>query len=321
MRAAPEEPDVRHVPLRQATEEAYCRCALRARRNEFWWYFNGLAPYRGYSRPFPDRRGHWWYCVKPGLAWPVNFFEVNGTAAAALPRFALLGAQWPVADPAAANSHMVMNVITDLSTYGLEAVDQDKRRAVRKGCRNLTIAAADAADAALAGEACEVWNDHVERTGWNTKMGRKQFVATWAELADWPGTTVLAATDPAEPGRLCAWLIVRFIDSAVYVDTIASHTRRRQSRPNDALLFTCLVSAKRQAARWAYYSLAGSVASLERFKQSLGFRPRRFPAALRLRWPLGPILRRLSPGNYRRLLGEVPLVAAAASPGAEPSAV
>ena len=61
--------------LNRAAIAEYCTAAAAAKSNEFWWYFNGLAPWRGYSRPFPDDAGRWWYRVKPGFAWPVNFFD------------------------------------------------------------------------------------------------------------------------------------------------------------------------------------------------------------------------------------------------------
>jgi hypothetical protein len=299
--AAAEPPFDLDLPaLARCTEAEYCRAAAAAGHNEFWWYFNGAAPYRGYSRPF-EADGRWWFRVKPGFAWPVDFFRTLDGSPRQVARRALLGWQWPVS-PEQANSAVAMNVIHDLTSYGIGSVASAKRRAVRKGLKNLRIGPAAAGDPALAREACEVWNSHVARTGWNQPMDAGRFAASWAELANWPGTTVLAAR--GGDGLLCAWLIARCIDDVVYIDTIASHSDRREDRPNDAMIYLALTAASKAGLRRAHYSLQSSIASLEEFKQSLGFVAHRFAARLRLRWPVGPALRLLRPRIYRRLHGD-----------------
>ncbi|MEK6798885.1 MAG: hypothetical protein AABZ12_07980 [Planctomycetota bacterium] len=295
-------PAAPQISLARATEGEYCQAALRARRNEFWWYFNGLAPYRGYSRPFADATGRWWYGVKPGFAWPADFFSPFDTAEKAAPRRRLLGWQFPVS-AGAANSSVWLNVVHDLAGYGIESVAENKRRAVRRGLRELDVRVADPTDPATCSAACEVWNSHVVRTSWNKATSVDKFQAGWAELADWPGTTVLVAREKSGDPNVAAWLIARCIDDTVFVDTLASHTDRLAHRPNDAIVFACLVAAERAGLRHAHYSLCSNIASLEAFKASLGFVPHPFPARLQLRRPIGLALRWLRPATYRRLLG------------------
>lgn len=299
-RDAPETPI---VTLQKATAEEYCNSALQAQHNEFWWYFNGLAPYRRFSKPFRDGDGRWWYRVKPGFAWPLDFFTSYSKRPSGLSTHLLLGWQWPVA-PREANSKVWMNVIHDLSDYGLGAVAESKRRAVRKGLRKLEVFAVDPGDAQICAEACEVWNSHVTRTGWNQCMTPARFTESWQELKDWLGTTVLAVRAKDGDQRMCAWLIARVIGETVYVDTLASHTERMDSRPNDTIVFACLCAAQAQGVRRAHYSLKSDISSLESFKQSLGFEAYPFPARLRLRFPVGPALRLLRPKIYRRLCGD-----------------
>jgi hypothetical protein len=98
------------IPLMKATEAEYCHAALNKKANEFWWYFNGLAPYRGFSKPFPDADERWWYRVKPGFAWPVDFFRPFANRPSGLSTRLLLGWQWPVAH-SQAESRVWMNVI------------------------------------------------------------------------------------------------------------------------------------------------------------------------------------------------------------------
>jgi hypothetical protein len=183
-------------------------------------------------------------------------------------------------------------------------VAENKRRAVRKGLRELEISAVDPRDERISTEACEVWNSHVRRTGWNRCMMPLQFSRTWKELGDWPGTTVLAARPKEGDPHLCAWLIARVISETVYIDTLASHTDRLASRPNDTIVFSVLCAARSQGVRRGHYSLRSDIPSLEAFKQSLGFEPHPFPARLHLRWPMGPVLRLLRPRIYRRLRGD-----------------
>lgn len=290
------------IPLQSATERDYCAFARRTRFNEIWWYFNGLASYRGFSRPFADRTGRWWYAVKPGFAWPVNFFarpESEGRGFAFRP---LLGWQYPV-DAAIANSQVWMNVIHDLAAFDLARIDSDKRRAVRKGAKALDLIALDAADKRIAEAACEVWNSHVQRTGWNTPMNTERFTRSWRELRDWPGTTVVGARDRVS-GALCSWVVARVIDGVVYVDTLASHTERLENRPNDTIVFAILSSAAAAGVQKAHYSLRSSNESLERFKASMGFEAHGFPARLVLRWPVERLLRAFRPRAYRRLRGD-----------------
>ncbi len=291
------------IALAQTTEAEYCRAALSCRRNEFWWYFNGLAPYPRFSKPLHDGDGRWWYRVKPGFAWPVDFFSPFQKAPKGLSTRPLLGWQWPV-PPQRANASVCMNVIRDLSNYGMPAVAENKRRAIRKGLRELEVFTLDPGDGRICDEACEVWNSHVTRTGWNRCMTAGRFSESWKELGKWPGTTVVAVRPKAGDPRMCAWLIVRVIDGTVYVDTLASHTDRLESRPNDTIVFSCLYAAQAQGILRAHYSLKSDISSLEAFKQSLGLEAYAFPARLRLRRPVGIALRLLRPGIYRRLRGD-----------------
>jgi acetyltransferase-like isoleucine patch superfamily enzyme len=289
--------------LARTTEDGYCRAAREVRHNEFWWYYNGLVPYPGFWKPFQDRRGRWWYHVKPGFAWPVDYFSPIRDHDEVAPGRLLLGWQCPVPEEQA-DSQVWLNVIHDLSGYDISRVVSNKRRAVRKGFHHLAIEVVDPADVALSREACVVWNSHVERTGWNKPMDERRFVNSWRELSRWPGTTVMTARDPGRGRELCAWLIARVIDDTVFIDTIASHTDRLTNRPNDTIIFACLASAAAMGIHHAHYSLKSKLKTLEAFKESLGFVAHPFASRLKLHWPIGPILRIARPGIYMRLHGD-----------------
>lgn len=290
------------VELARTTETEYCLAAQRARHNEFWWYFNKTSLYRGSSRPFRDSDGRWWYQVKPRFAWPVDFFTPLERIPTSAGKRGLVGRQWPVPEEQA-NSRVVFNVITDLAAYSLDSVASNKRRAVRKGLAGLALGVESTGDPRLMIEAREVWNSHVARTGWNRPMQLGEFADSWTELAEWPGTTLVTAREK-EDGLLCAWLLVRVIDSTCFIDTLASHTERRSSRPNDAIIFASLVSAAALGIPRAHYSLKSRVKTLEDFKRSVGLSSVGFPACLKLAPGVGPVMRILRPATYSRLTGQ-----------------
>lgn len=304
MSAVPAEPETPQLALAPATADEYCRSVLHTRRAEMWWFQTGLAPYAGFSRPFRDHDGRWWWRPKPQFAWPLDYYQPFACRPRLPRRSCLLGYQYPV--PAEeANSLVHFNVILNLPGYGIERVASEKRRAVRKGLRELELRAVDPRDAPVAEEARVVWNSHVQRTGWNKLFDARRFLSHWQVLADHAGTIVLAARQ-RQSGLLCAWLIGRLVEGCAYVDTIASHTDRLDSRPNDTLIFVFLVNAARAGMQYANYFLRSSLEPLERFKQSLGFDSSGLPSRLCVNPLVAAGVRLLIPASWRRLRGDWP---------------
>lgn len=308
MSKAASEVEVPQIALRAASAEDYCRSLLATPRSEMWWFQTGNVPYRGYSRPFVDRDGRWWWKAKPHFAWCVDFFSPLAERPRPPRRKALFGFQYPVSAERA-DSLVHFNVIRDLSGYDIAAVASQKRRAVRKGLKSLAFVALDPRDAAATEEARVVWNSHVERTGWNEPFDAPTFAGHWSPLADHAGTNVIGVRD-AETGVLCAWVVLRIVEGCAYVDTIASHTDRLENRPNDTLIFTALWNAARlPGVRHANYFLRSSLEPLEAFKQSLGFDSSGLPARLCVNPLIGLALRKARPAMWRRLVGDWPRAA------------
>jgi len=291
------------LALKRTTIDDYCHAVRRARHNEFWWYYNGLTQRFRRQKPFQDAAGRWWWMVKPYFAWPVDFFSPISNSAHARPRRMLLGWQFPT-NEAAANSVVRQNVIFELSGYGLDRIESNKRRAIRRALRELRYEIVRPDDSTLAEEARIVWNSHVERTGWNRSMDNVEFMRSWAELAEMPGTSVIVAREIDGQNPMCAWLITRILGDTIYIDTIASHTDRVGGRPNDGLIFLALQSASHAGVVHAHYSLVSRITSLEAFKRSLGFIPHPFPCHLHLLSPIGALMRWIRPGLYSRLRGD-----------------
>ena len=305
--------DCPRIALAAASASEYCESVLAAGGMETWWWQQGLArflPYRGFSRPFRDHDGRWWWRPKPQFAWTMDFFEPLERAPR-FPRFrSVLGCQYPVREEQA-NSLAHFNMIQSVEGYDLDRVASQKRRAIRKGVSHLGIVPLDPNDRQTAAEACEVWNSHVDRTGWSRRFDGSTFAKYWRPLADMAATSVLGARD-SRTGVLCAWLIARVVEGTAYVDTIASHSDRLEHRPNDTLIFVLLYNAARsEGVRHAHYFLRSALDPLEKFKQSLGFDSSGVPARVEVHWLAAWGLRRFKPQIWRRLHGDWPSVRAA----------
>lgn len=289
------------LSLATATDDEYCNSILR-HKAEMWWFQTGLAPYRGYSTPFRDAAGRWWWRGQIQFGWPLDLFTPFSSA----PRLPFgkcgLGRQYPVPRERA-NSLAHFNVIHDLTDFGIERVAAKKRRAVRKGLRGLELTTL-CDDPAVREEVREVWNSHVTRTSWNKTFDESAFAEQWRALMDMPGTTIVGGRDRST-GALCAWVLGRIVGETVWVDTLASHSDRLDHRPNDTVIFALLVGASRLGVKKANYFLRSAIEPLESFKQSLGFVSDGIPARLEVNPAAKVVLKLARKEKWRRIEGDI----------------
>ncbi len=309
------QPEVPALSLPHCSASEYCRAILARRRCEMWWWQTGVAPYAGFSRPFEDRDGNWWWRVKVQFSWALDFFRPLSRP----PRLPLLrsalGCQYPTSE-AEANSLTHFNVIPSLANYDFARLGTKRRNMVRKALKLNEVAPLDLGNPKTYVEACEVWNSHVVRTSWSRKYTPEQFTQHWRPLIDMPGTRVLGARRRSD-GVLCAWLIVRGVAGTLYVDTIASHTDRLDVCPNDALVYSAVWNAARtQGFAHANYFLRSYLEPIEKFKRAFGFDPSGIPSRVIVNPLMAPILRAIKPQLWKRLHGDWPRSAA---PAASPS--
>jgi len=294
-------PPLLNLPTTTAGD--YCSSVLSTRGSEVWWFQIGAAPYRGYSRPFRDLEGRWWWRSKPQFSYPMDLFvPIDPTPQ--LPRGrSIVGCQYPVPEECA-NSLLHFNVIANLDSYDLDAVAAAKHRAVRKGLNSLTFHLLDARDNVSTEEVRLVWDSHVSRTRWNRACGPRTFKEWWQPLADMPGTSIVGVRERVS-GQLCAWLLVRIIDNTVFLDTLASRTDMLMHRPNDALIFFVLFSTGRtHGGRRANFFRRSSATSIELFKQSVGFDSTGLPARYQLNRLTRVLPKLLKPKSWDALRGD-----------------
>ena len=290
------------LPVTDAQE--YCSSVLAIKDMETWWFLQiGRPWYRGYSRPFEDYEGRWWWRGKPQFSYPLDLI----TPLDLPPRMpfgrSLLGWQCPVSADFA-NSSLHFNIVQNLADYGLQSVRASKRRAIRKGLKRLEVSLVDPMDLSITDEACAVWNSHVRRTSWNVQCELAVFRTWWQPLVDMPGTVILGVHDK-DTGQLCAWLIARIIDHTVFLDTLASRTDMLHHRPNDTLVFVLLSNAGRLGqVRYGNFFRRSLNTTIEKFKQSMGFETSGVPARVHLNNMTKIIPTILRPASWERLRGD-----------------
>ncbi len=303
-KSGPEPQDIEFplIDLKHCTTDEYCRALVAEGDLPFWWQHE-TPPDRNYAVPFQDTLGTWWYQVRPGYAWPADAVEAVPSPGRKLPyKKTYLAYQHVVPEAERSNGALVVNMILDLPAYGARSIG-DKRRAVRKGLKCCEVIAVETIDDRRMPGALKCWNDLVSRTGWRTLRDEAYIRRTWERIIAMPGTTILLAID-REKDDVAGFLIIRTFGRTSYVDTIASNSDLLDSRPNDILMWTMLRNAQRiDGVTRAHYSIKSDVEALEKFKQSIGFEPVRFPAMLHARPGMMTALRLLKPATYRRLTG------------------
>jgi hypothetical protein len=293
---------VEATALNTATVEEYCTSLVAARTTPFWTYFLPQKLVGNYSLPYKATDGTWWYQVKPGLSWPADVLSIRDTVPQLPLSKTYLGYQC-IANQSIANASQCINVINHLQTYDFENINAKRRNAIRKGIRNCTLKVIDTYSSHVVDKMLSVWNDFVIRTGWKRKISRPLMDTMLRRTLDLPGTTVLAGIDNTS-GCIAGFLITKVIGDTAYVDTIASHSKYMGSNVNDLLMYSFIYSAKsRVNVTKVHYAIKSYDSKLEYFKESMGFTPTEYPSLTRLQPGVGGLLRMVSPGSYRRLMG------------------
>lgn len=292
------------LPLRACSVAEHCLALQASRRLPFWWYMGTSRWLGNFSVPFQGYYGNWWYEVKPGLCWPADCFKQIAPRMGRPPvRHSYLGFQHVVPSAADANSHLVINAITDLAAYGEVAIDAKRRNAIRKGFRSCTLEVLTRYDARTFDECRAAWDELTQRTGWRRPADPERFNTAWRELLTCPGVTIIVGR-AADSGQVAGFLVTKVIGDTAYVDTIASRTELLKYNVNDALMYAFLISAQRLGGiNKAHYAIRSYAEKLESFKRALGFQPIAFPTLTVLRGLTGFILKHFFRDKYDRMHG------------------
>ena len=292
------------IPLCHATVEEYCRALQQTSHCAFWWYLGRSKVFGDFSIPFQAGDGSWWYQVKPGFCWPADVLAVRGTLPRLPLRKAFLGYQC-IAQESIANARQTINIISDVSAYGICSIDAKRRNAIRKGLRCCRVEKIQVLTPEIVVQCTAVWNEFVQRSGWKAPVSREWVEKTWEEVLRLPGATILLGID-SKSGKIVGFLITKVLGSTAYVDTIASHSAGLNVNVNDLLIYSFIASAKEiETVKNVHYAIKSYDGKLESFKCSVGFRPESLPSRTHLRPGVGLLLRACRPKDYSRLMGDI----------------
>ena len=297
--------DVPQLALNSCSVDEHCGALGRIKKLPFWWYQGTSKLFGNFSIPFRDGQGNWWYQVKPGLCWAVDCFRPFSPDKAC-PGFtkSYLGYQHVVPEEDQANSHLVINAVTDLSQYGASAINAKRRNAVRKGFKMCELEVLREPDETTFDECRIAWDELTQRTGWKHTVDKAGFDKTWWLLLDCPGVSIIIGRE-RESGQVAGFLITKIIGQTAYVDTIASRSDMLHTNVNDAVMFAFLMAARElPGVKSAHYAIKSNVVHLEKFKTGIGFTPVPFPAVTHLRGVMPFVLRAFFADKYRRMIGQ-----------------
>ena len=294
------------LSLQHCTVDDHARALIEVRSLPFWWYQGTSRLLGNYSLPFRGKDGTWWYQIKPGLCWPVDFLRPlpAGHPGPPLAR-SLAGYQHIVADERSANSHLVINAITELQGYGAARIGRTRRKAIRRGLRECELGVITGYDRATFEQCRRAWNDLSLRTGWKRPIDQLAFDASWRALIDLPGVSIIVARE-RRTGEVAGFRITKIIGDTAYGDTTASSTVSLDTNVNSAMMYAFLAGAASiPGVTKAHVALKSRLTSLEDYKTSFGFDAHRFPATTVLRPVVASAVRLLARGHYDRMTGSI----------------
>ncbi|MCK4626689.1 MAG: hypothetical protein KAV00_15350 [Phycisphaerae bacterium] len=304
MISKPTEIDAPQLALNSCSVEEHCRALCRIKKLPFWWHQGTSKMFGNFSVPFCDANGVWWYQVKPGLCWMVECFRPLDPAQVSLPfRKAFLGYQHVVANEAAADSHLCINSIRNLSNYGSGSLSKNRRKVIRRGIKNCQFEIFESHNVDLLSGCHVAWNDLTTRTGWRHAVNKDTFTETWQMASECPGVSIIIGRDK-QSGEVVGFLSTKIIGDTAHGDTIACRTDKLDSNFNDAIIYAFLINAGRiPGVTKVNYAIQSHVKALERFKAGMGFEAYPYPARTHLRWGIGSALRLFFPDKYNRMTG------------------
>jgi hypothetical protein len=246
--------------------------------------------------------GVYFHEMRSGFYWPIDLLRAREKVIRKVP--GTLGHKMVVADAAQANSFLNIMAAYDVTEFSLESLSKERRKAVRRGLKQVEVRVLESAEELVRQGAYEVDSSFRARTQWGRALPKDEFAARLARLMSDSGMVWFGGY---VDGKLAGYISISVVNRNATMGTIASHSDYLSHRVNDVLVYEmCRLAAESQCVDKLAFGLHCAKETLNAFKESMLFKRRDLPAYTHVRWPIGWGLRLLRPSVYRRLLGSAP---------------
>jgi hypothetical protein len=252
----------------------------------------------------------WWREVKPFFYQPaVSTLRLKpGTVRPHL-WSALGGYYHMVPEGVESNGAIIANEISDPVGYDLQSLKRKRGQILRALAEFRIQPVTDLQD--LLGSGYDVYLDWERRIGEvRTKRSHRNRFARWiSSVFAHPYGMILGAYTG---NRLAAFMTIYATDGVANCSKIFSHSEFSKQTPSSALLYSFVkISSNNPEIQRVWHGLRHINPSLQRYKAVMGFDLITYPAYIRLRAGIRPLVRWCFPSEYRRLMGQYPAETAA----------
>jgi len=254
--------------------------------------------------------GIWWREVKPLFYQPAMITTRIAPGAASPHLWSSLGGYYHMApDGAESNGAITANEISDPVGYDLKSLKR-KRNQIQRALGFFRIQPVTSLQDLLT-SGYDVYVDWEQRIGdVRTRRSNPETYRRWVKsVLEHPYGLVLGAY--AEE-RLAAFMTIYAMDGVANCSKIFAHSDFHQQTPSSALLFAFVkIAGNNPEIRRVWHGLRHTNPSLQRYKAVMGFDLVSYPAYIRIRAGIRPLVRWCFPSEYRRLMGQYPAESAA----------
>jgi Acetyltransferase (GNAT) domain len=254
--------------------------------------------------------GIWWREVKPFFYHPaIATARIVPGVASPSPWLALGGYYHMVPEGAESNGAITANEISDPAGYDLKSLKR-KRGQIQRALAAFRIQPVTNLQDLLT-HGYDVYLDWERRIGdVHTKRSNPDAYRRWiTSVLAHPYGLILGAY---AGDRLVAYMTIYASDGVANCSKIFSHSEFSQQTPSSALLYSFVkIAANNPEIRRVWHGLRHTNPSLQRYKAVMGFDLVSYPAYIRLRAGIRPLVRWCFPSQYQRLMGQYPAESAA----------
>jgi hypothetical protein len=253
---------------------------------------------------FHYSQGVWWREVKPFFYQPAAMLQpVALGSAVPRPWLALGGYYHVVPTWGTANGKIVANQLSSIAEYALDRLKKQVRYEIRRGLGAFRIDRLTRMED-LSDDGYNIYLKWEKKVGKvRVKRSNPKIFKRWINgVLRHPGNLTLGAYDH---DRLVSYIIVRSVEGVAELAKSFTDPDYYRLSPSSALFYSYIEICRRNPRIHTICSGLQSMSStLEAYKKKLGFEHVSYPAYIRLCPILRPLVRRLMPGQYSRLMGQ-----------------